>query len=87
MFLSLSSTCITSCTVAQLDLFPQVNFRNKATFDGYNDSHNWYCYYGNCGYNIRSESGVTDRSSNSQWCESETVNTRNIDSDLPFQLR
>lgn len=92
MFLSLSRTVISSCTVAHLDLLPQVNIRNKETFDGYYDSHNWYCYYGNCGYNIKSERGVTDRSSNapqynSQWCESETVSTRNIESDQPFQLR
>ncbi|XP_070763457.1 uncharacterized protein [Enoplosus armatus] len=70
----------------------RVVLRNRATFDGCQSSHNWYCNGGNCGRSGSSQRGVLDRSTNTpqrnnQWCETETVSTRNVPSDKPFQMR
>ncbi|XP_078111659.1 uncharacterized protein LOC144521155 isoform X2 [Sander vitreus] len=70
----------------------KVDFRNRATFDSWQSSHYWYCYNGNCGNNPSNQVGVLDRSTNApqynrEWCETETVSTRNIPTDRPFQMR
>ncbi|XP_038557851.1 uncharacterized protein LOC119890595 [Micropterus salmoides] len=69
----------------------RVDLRNRATFDDCQNSLDWFCYTGNCGYNTKSERGVVDWSNNApqynnQWCETETVSTRSIPSDNPFQM-
>ncbi|KAM7405641.1 hypothetical protein PAMP_000075 [Pampus punctatissimus] len=69
-----------------------VDIRNRATFDGCQYSHYWYCYTGNCGYDVKSQRGTLDMStnapqSNRQWCETETVLTKRIYNDKPFQMR
>uniref|UniRef100_UPI003AAD1490 uncharacterized protein n=1 Tax=Centroberyx gerrardi TaxID=166262 RepID=UPI003AAD1490 len=70
----------------------RVDFRNRGTFDGCQYSHRWYCYSGDCGYPVRVQTGRIDSSTNApqtnrQWCESETVTTRHVPSDKPFQMR
>ncbi|XP_067455634.1 uncharacterized protein [Thunnus thynnus] len=70
----------------------KVDVRNRATFDGCQYSHSWNCYSGNCGYDVKSQRGILDRStnapqSNRQWCETETVRTKRITNDKPFQMR
>ncbi|XP_039652096.1 uncharacterized protein LOC120556518 [Perca fluviatilis] len=70
----------------------KVDFRNRATFDGCQYSHDWYCYNGNCGSNPSNQVGVLDSSTNApqynrEWCETETVSTRNVPTDRPFQMR
>ncbi|XP_042264271.1 uncharacterized protein LOC121895289 [Thunnus maccoyii] len=70
----------------------KVDVRNRATFDGCQYSHYWNCYSGNCGYDVKSQRGILDRStnapqSNRQWCETETVRTKRITNDKPFQMR
>ncbi|XP_029904526.1 uncharacterized protein LOC115357246 [Myripristis murdjan] len=70
----------------------QVEFHNKVTFDGCGYSHYWRCYSGNCGSQSRQSRGTIDSSTNApphnrQWCETETVQTRFIPSDKPFQMR
>ncbi|XP_024118953.1 uncharacterized protein LOC112140284 [Oryzias melastigma] len=69
----------------------KVAFRNRATYDGCQYSHYWSCSSGYCGYVSKSQRTVIDSSSNaqtynSQWCETETVETRNVQSDRPFEL-
>ncbi|XP_034715033.1 uncharacterized protein LOC117935911 isoform X8 [Etheostoma cragini] len=70
----------------------KVDLRNRATFDGCQDSHYWYCYNGNCGGSSSYQVGVLDRSSNApqynrEWCETERVTRRNVPTDRPFQMR
>ncbi|TDH17486.1 hypothetical protein EPR50_G00008900 [Perca flavescens] len=70
----------------------KVDFRNRATYDGCQYSHYWYCYNGNCGSNPSNQVGVLDSSTNApqynrEWCETETVSTRNVPTDRPFQMR
>ncbi|XP_023806731.1 uncharacterized protein LOC111946765 [Oryzias latipes] len=70
----------------------KVSFRNKATYDGCQFSHYWSCSRGNCGSTNGGQKTVIDSSSNapiynSQWCETETVETRTVGSDKPFELR
>ncbi|XP_067455264.1 uncharacterized protein [Thunnus thynnus] len=70
----------------------KVDVRNRATYDGCQYSHSWNCYSGNCGYNVKSQRGILDRSTNApqynnQWCETETVLTKRITNDKPFQMR
>ncbi|KAJ0056431.1 hypothetical protein NL108_007450 [Boleophthalmus pectinirostris] len=70
-----------------------VELRNKATFRscGYQYGScygNWY----NCGYNDQVDVGVIDRSNNgppnaNTWCQTETVVTKVLPSDKPFQTR
>uniref|UniRef100_A0A3P9J5Y4 ZP domain-containing protein n=1 Tax=Oryzias latipes TaxID=8090 RepID=A0A3P9J5Y4_ORYLA len=69
----------------------KVSFRNKATYDGCQFSHYWSCSRGNCGSTNGGQKTVIDSSSNapiynSQWCETETVETRTVGSDKPFEL-
>ncbi|PWA23307.1 hypothetical protein CCH79_00018903 [Gambusia affinis] len=70
----------------------KMSLRTRDTYDSCNNYHYWYCYGGNCGYaNTRVRSQI-DSSSNtpsyeSQWCESETVETWTLPSDKPFNLR
>nr|XP_046191395.1 mucin-5AC-like [Oncorhynchus gorbuscha] len=69
----------------------KVDLRYKNTHD-WCDYSRWYCSSGNCGSSITDVRGTIDSSSrgrsgyNNQWCETETVETRNIPSDKPFQL-
>ncbi|KAK6294109.1 hypothetical protein J4Q44_G00349390 [Coregonus suidteri] len=69
----------------------KVDFRYKNTHD-WCDYAYWYCSSGNCGSSIEDVRGTIDTSSRgrsayyNQWCETETVETRNIPSDKPFQL-
>uniref|UniRef100_A0A8C7J8S0 ZP domain-containing protein n=1 Tax=Oncorhynchus kisutch TaxID=8019 RepID=A0A8C7J8S0_ONCKI len=69
----------------------KVDLRYKNTHDWCDYSY-WYCSSGNCGSSIKDVRGTIDSSSrgrsgyNNQWCETETVETRNIPSDKPFQL-
>ncbi|XP_031676312.1 uncharacterized protein LOC109885231 [Oncorhynchus kisutch] len=69
----------------------KVDLRYKNTHD-WCDYSRWYCSSGNCGSSIKDVRGTIDSSSrgrsgyNNQWCETETVETRNIPSDKPFQL-
>ncbi|XP_067447907.1 uncharacterized protein [Thunnus thynnus] len=70
----------------------KVDVRNRATFDGCQNSHSWSCYSGNCGYDVKRQRGILDMStnapqSNGQWCETETVLTKRIINDKPFQMR
>uniref|UniRef100_A0A8C7Y1Q2 ZP domain-containing protein n=1 Tax=Oryzias sinensis TaxID=183150 RepID=A0A8C7Y1Q2_9TELE len=69
----------------------KVSFRNKATYDGCQYTHYWSCSRGNCGSTNEGQKTVIDSSSNapiynSQWCETETVETRTVGSDKPFEL-
>ncbi|XP_023806715.2 uncharacterized protein LOC101158074 [Oryzias latipes] len=69
----------------------KVSFRNRATYDGCQFSHYWSCSRGNCGSTNGGPKTVIDSSSNapiynSQWCETETVETRTVGSDKPFEL-
>ncbi|XP_055770169.1 uncharacterized protein LOC129846203 [Salvelinus fontinalis] len=69
----------------------KVDFRYKNTHDRC-DYEGWYCPSGNCGSSVKDVRGPIDSSSrgrsgyNNQWCETETVETRDIPSDKPFQL-
>ncbi|XP_044213750.1 uncharacterized protein LOC122986506 [Thunnus albacares] len=70
----------------------KVDVRNRATYDGCQYSHYWYCHSGNCGYDVKNQRGILDRSTNApqynnQWCETETVLTKRITNDKPFQMR
>ncbi|CAK6978955.1 Hypothetical predicted protein [Scomber scombrus] len=70
----------------------KVDIRNRDTYDGCQYFLSWHCYTGHCGSNVRYQRGVLDRSSNApqynrQWCETETVLTKHISSDKPFQMR
>ncbi|XP_014032041.2 uncharacterized protein [Salmo salar] len=69
----------------------KVDFRYKNTHD-WCDYEGWYCSTGNCGSSVKDVRGTIDSSSrgrsgyNNQWCETETVETKDIPSDKPFQL-
>uniref|UniRef100_A0AAQ5Z142 ZP domain-containing protein n=1 Tax=Amphiprion ocellaris TaxID=80972 RepID=A0AAQ5Z142_AMPOC len=70
----------------------KVRFRYRDTFDSCFSSLNWRCTSGNCGYISGSKTTVIDSSNNGPQfdrllCETETVVTRNVRSDKPFQLR
>ncbi|TNM90580.1 hypothetical protein fugu_002869 [Takifugu bimaculatus] len=69
----------------------RVEFRTKDTFDGCQNSHYWSCYSGHCGRETTTQTGKIDNSTNSprytrQWCETETVSTRALQSDKPFTM-
>ncbi|KAK9542248.1 hypothetical protein VZT92_000123 [Zoarces viviparus] len=69
----------------------RVEVRNKATFDSCQGSYTNFCWQ-NCGLTSTWVSGTIDSStnasqSNTQWCQIETVDTRNVPSDKHFQLR
>ncbi|XP_054872662.1 uncharacterized protein LOC111586935 [Amphiprion ocellaris] len=70
----------------------KVRFRYRDTFDQCFWSLSWRCTSGNCGYVSGSKRTVIDSSNNGPkfdrlLCETETVVTRNVPSDKPFQLR
>ncbi|XP_060898657.1 mucin-4-like isoform X2 [Labrus mixtus] len=69
-----------------------VDFHNRDTYDRCSSSHYWSCHQGQCGSKANRQHGVIDNSTNAPsnerlWCETETVDTRYISSDKPFQLR
>ncbi|XP_035772072.1 NACHT, LRR and PYD domains-containing protein 12-like, partial [Neolamprologus brichardi] len=69
-----------------------VEIRDRDTYDGCYDSLYWYCSSGYCGYTSTSQRGTLDSSTsaplyNNQWCEAETVTTRVIPSNRPFEMR
>ncbi|KAJ0001728.1 hypothetical protein NQD34_001524, partial [Periophthalmus magnuspinnatus] len=69
----------------------EVEMRVKATYDGCY-FHYGTCYNGNCGHNKKLETGQIDYSSNSprfnsRWCETETIVTKTLPSNRPFQTR
>ncbi|KAM9765465.1 uncharacterized protein ACNS7B_000248 [Menidia menidia] len=67
--------------------------RNRNTYDGCGYSLYWYCSSGNCGSPTSSSNwNVIDRSTNApiyegQWCETETVQTRRLYTNKPFEMR
>uniref|UniRef100_A0A8C1LU47 ZP domain-containing protein n=1 Tax=Cyprinus carpio TaxID=7962 RepID=A0A8C1LU47_CYPCA len=69
-----------------------VEFRFKRTYD-WCDYSWWSCASGDCGYESSSQHGQIDRSSNGRsaytnsWCQAETVVTRNIHGNTPFDLQ
>ncbi|KAK7944852.1 hypothetical protein WMY93_000580 [Mugilogobius chulae] len=68
-----------------------VEMRTKVTFDGCHISYG-NCYSGNCGYDKTLDMGVIDSSTNApvhnyRWCETETVITKTLTSNRPFQTR
>uniref|UniRef100_A0A8C1C1N4 ZP domain-containing protein n=1 Tax=Cyprinus carpio carpio TaxID=630221 RepID=A0A8C1C1N4_CYPCA len=69
-----------------------VEFRFKRTYDWCSSSW-WSCASGDCGYESSSQHGEIDRSSNGRsgytnsWCQAETVVTRNIHGNTPFDLQ
>ncbi|CAK6981738.1 uncharacterized protein LOC121895289 [Scomber scombrus] len=70
----------------------KVDFQNRDTFDGCQYSHQWSCYNGDCGTDVEYHRGVLDRSTNAprynnQWCETETVLTKHVPSNKPFEMR
>ncbi|XP_051800845.1 uncharacterized protein LOC110972377 [Acanthochromis polyacanthus] len=70
----------------------KVRFRFRDTFDSCFSSHTWRCTSGNCGYVSGSNKTTIDSSNNGPQfdrllCETETVVTRNVPSNKPFQLR
>ncbi|XP_024659564.2 uncharacterized protein LOC106676164 [Maylandia zebra] len=69
-----------------------VQIRDRDTYDGYYDTLYWYCSSGYCGYTSTSQRGRLDSSTsaplyNRQWCEAETVTTRVVPSNRPFEMR
>ncbi|XP_016308526.1 uncharacterized protein LOC107662910 [Sinocyclocheilus anshuiensis] len=70
----------------------RVEFRLKRTYD-WCDYSWWYCSSGDCGYESSSHHGQIDSSSNGRsayynnWCQAETVVTRNIHGNTPFDLQ
>ncbi|XP_029353852.1 uncharacterized protein LOC115040881 isoform X3 [Echeneis naucrates] len=70
----------------------RVDIRRRNTFDGCQYSLWWSCFNGNCGSNTRSQRGVLDQStnapiSNRRWCETETVVSKRVYNDKPFEER
>ncbi|KAJ8248865.1 hypothetical protein GJAV_G00228600, partial [Gymnothorax javanicus] len=70
----------------------RVDFRFKQTLDECYHWNSWYCLNGHCGNADRFEIGEIDRSLRGvnygigQWCQSEALMTRNIPSNLPFEM-
>ncbi|XP_030613042.1 mucin-17-like [Archocentrus centrarchus] len=69
----------------------KVDIRDRDTYDGCYDSLYWYCSSGNCGYSSRVQRKTLDSSTsapmyNRQWCEAETVTTRVVWGNKPFQM-
>ncbi|XP_027869751.1 uncharacterized protein LOC114142593 [Xiphophorus couchianus] len=70
----------------------KMSLRTRDTYDACYYNHYWYCYGSNCGHANTQVRTQIDTSTNtpsyeSQWCESETVETWTIPSDKPFNLR
>ncbi|KAK7151765.1 hypothetical protein R3I94_008192 [Phoxinus phoxinus] len=77
---------------ANADGSMRVEFRIKRTSDWCD--YGWsYCVSGDCGYEYTNGQGQIDRSSNGRsgysnsWCQTETVVTRNINGNTPFDLQ
>ncbi|XP_067245478.1 uncharacterized protein [Chanodichthys erythropterus] len=76
---------------ANADGSMRVEFRIKRTYD-WCDYGWWYCASGNCGNEYTNGQGQIDSSSNGRsaytnsWCQTETVVTRNIYGNTPFDL-
>ncbi|XP_067276094.1 uncharacterized protein [Pseudorasbora parva] len=70
----------------------RIEFRIKQTYD-WCDYSQWYCISGNCGNEYRTGQGQIDSSSNGRsgytnsWCQTESIITRNIYGNTPFDLR
>ncbi|XP_059421324.1 uncharacterized protein LOC132156364 [Carassius carassius] len=77
---------------ANADGSMRVEFRIKRTYD-WCDASWWFCSSGDCGYESSSQYGQIDSSSNGRsaytnsWCQAETVVTRNIHGNTPFDLQ
>ncbi|XP_077049959.1 uncharacterized protein LOC143696931 isoform X3 [Siphateles boraxobius] len=77
---------------ANADGSMRVEFRIKRTYD-WCDYGWWTCASGNCGNEYTNEQGQIDRSSNGRsgytnsWCQTESVVTRNIYGNTPFDLQ
>ncbi|XP_047219635.1 uncharacterized protein LOC124867300 [Girardinichthys multiradiatus] len=70
----------------------KLSLRIKSTYDACYYYHYWYCYDGNCGYANTRTTNQIDTSTNapiyeSQWCETETIETWNLPTDKPLKLR
>uniref|UniRef100_A0A096MH58 Uncharacterized protein n=1 Tax=Poecilia formosa TaxID=48698 RepID=A0A096MH58_POEFO len=70
----------------------QISLRGKDTYDTCAYYHYWSCYTGNCGSAtsrklINIDSSTNTPSYESQWCQTETVETWRVPSDKPFLLR
>ncbi|KAL1007633.1 hypothetical protein UPYG_G00089310 [Umbra pygmaea] len=68
-----------------------VDFRYRNIDDSCNFA-SWDCCSGNCGYSVNNERGQIAHSTrersdqHNQWCETETIQTRKIPSNRPFQM-
>ncbi|MED6258911.1 hypothetical protein ATANTOWER_014283 [Ataeniobius toweri] len=70
----------------------KLSLRIRSTYDACYYYHYWYCYEGNCGYANTQTTNQIDTSTNtpmyeSQWCETETIETWNLPTDKPLKLR
>ncbi|KAK5618458.1 hypothetical protein CRENBAI_018023 [Crenichthys baileyi] len=70
----------------------KLSLRIRSTYDACYYYHYWYCYEGNCGYVNTRTTNQIDTSTNapmyeSQWCETETIETWNLPTDQPLKLR
>ncbi|MEQ2201701.1 hypothetical protein XENOCAPTIV_016680, partial [Xenoophorus captivus] len=70
----------------------KLSLRIRSTYDACYYYHYWYCYEGNCGYTNTTTTNQIDTSTNapmyeSQWCETETIETWNLPTDKPLKLR
>uniref|UniRef100_A0AAV2LUI3 ZP domain-containing protein n=1 Tax=Knipowitschia caucasica TaxID=637954 RepID=A0AAV2LUI3_KNICA len=69
-----------------------VEIRSRATYDHGCNHHYATCHRGECGHNVQIEQGQVDNNAvtmtyNSNWCETETIVTKALTSDRPFQIR
>ncbi|XP_030271109.1 uncharacterized protein LOC115580671 isoform X3 [Sparus aurata] len=70
----------------------RIDVRSRETFTFCNHELKWNCYSGNCGSRTSYRRGTLDSNPsavgyNRRWCETETVSTRRVPSDKPFDLR
>uniref|UniRef100_A0A0F8APM7 Secreted protein n=1 Tax=Larimichthys crocea TaxID=215358 RepID=A0A0F8APM7_LARCR len=63
----------------------QVDLRTTSVFRGCSRYYHLSCYNGNCGNVSKIQRGVVD--STEQGCETESVETRKVPNDRPFQIR
>ncbi|KAE8297758.1 hypothetical protein D5F01_LYC04399 [Larimichthys crocea] len=63
----------------------QVDLRTTSVFRGCSRYYHLSCYNGNCGNVSKIQRGVVD--STEQGCETESVETRKVPNDRPFQMR
>uniref|UniRef100_A0AAZ1XTY3 ZP domain-containing protein n=1 Tax=Oreochromis aureus TaxID=47969 RepID=A0AAZ1XTY3_OREAU len=69
-----------------------VEIRDRDTYESCYDTLYWYCSSGYCGYVSTSQRSRLDSSTNTpqynrQWCEAETVTTRVLPTNRPFEMR